>query len=158
METPPLVTSGPSASQPGYIGYPGTQVLYGGDRILDRLQSGGRLQAGLWLDECDRVGLEGEFFALGGDADHYRIWSPGDPIISRPFYDVTRPSSDPQNIEQVASPGVIAGSVSVDSRTELESFATDLRLFLNGCDNCCGGWRTTCCLATVTTGSRTVWP
>ena len=56
METPPLVTTGPSASQPGYIGYPGTQVLYGGDRILDRLQSGGRVQAGLWLDTCDRVG------------------------------------------------------------------------------------------------------
>ena len=141
METPPLVTTGPSADQPGYIGYAGTQILYGGGRILDGLQSGGRVQIGKWLDCCNTVGVEGEFLALGGTSDHFYEWSPGDPILSRPFYDVTRPANDPQNVEQVASPGVIAGSVSVDSRTQFEAAGANLRIFLNGCNNCCEGWR-----------------
>ena len=95
METPPLVTIGPSADQPGYIGYPGTVILAGGGRIMDDLQVGGRLQVGTWLNECGTVGLEGEYLALGGDTYHFREWSGGYPILSRPFYDVTRPTSDP---------------------------------------------------------------
>ena len=45
-------------------------------------------------------------------------------------------------MERVAAPGIIAGSVSVDSRTEFQEAGAGLRIFLNGCDNCCQGWRT----------------
>ena len=100
------------------------------------------MQFGRWLGCCDTVGLEGDFLALGGQSEHFYEWSPGDPILSRPFYDVTRPTNDPQNVEGVAAPGHGAGSVSVDSRTEFEAAGADLRIFLNGCDNCCQGWRT----------------
>ena len=61
METPPLVTTGPSTSQPGYIGSPGTVILAGGGTILDDMQVGGRLRVGRWLNDCGTVGVEGEF-------------------------------------------------------------------------------------------------
>jgi hypothetical protein len=144
METPPLVTTSPQGTpqiNAGVLGAPGTQILYGGDRILEGLQTGGRVQAGKWLNPCGTVGIEGEFFALGGDSEHFREWSPGDPILARPFFDVN-PTVNSQSAELVAFPGLIAGSVSVDSRTELEGAGVDLRLFFSGCDNCCEGYRT----------------
>ena len=88
METPPLVTTGPSTAQPGYLGSPGTVILAGGGTILDDMQVGGRLRVGRWLNDCGTVGVEGEFLALGGDSYNFRDWSGGTPILSRPFFDV----------------------------------------------------------------------
>jgi hypothetical protein len=136
METPPLVTSGPSASNPGILGYPGTVVLAGGGRIMDDLRVGGRLQIGAWLNECGTVGVEGEYLALGSDSYQFHEWSAGYPILSRPFYDVTRPANDPQSYELVALPGVIAGSVDVTARTWFEGAGVDMRFFLGGCEGC----------------------
>ena len=90
MNTPPLVTSGPSPQQPGYYGAPGTQVLFGDSLINGEGRSGGRLQCGIWLNPCHMFGIEGEYLALGDEVVHFRDWSSGDPILSRPFYDVTR--------------------------------------------------------------------
>ncbi len=87
METPPLVTTGPSASQPGYLGSPGTVILCGAGTVLDDMQVGGRLRVGRWLNDCDTVGVEGEFMALSGDSYNFNAWSGGTPILSRPFFE-----------------------------------------------------------------------
>ncbi len=139
MATPPLVTSVQTASpnsgtQTGYLGGQGTVVLFGGDRILDGIQAGGRLQLGAWLNPCGTVAIEGEYMALSGAAVHFSDWSPGDPILARPFYDVT---TNLQSAEQVAYPGEIAGSVSVNARTSFADAGADLRIFLAGCKRCC---------------------
>ncbi len=101
MHVPPLVTTGPDATNPGYIGTPGTTVLFGGDSINDKSESGGRIQAGLWLNSCLTFGLEGEYFALDEQNTNYSLWSDGNPIISRPFFDT---SINEENVELVAFP------------------------------------------------------
>ncbi len=112
---PALATSGPSAAQPGVLGQPGTVVLFGDDYINDKSVSGGRIQAGMWLNPCATFGFEGEFFALADETTNYYLWSTGsgvdgNPIISRPYYDVN-PASTGQQVEFVAIPRGNANSV-----------------------------------------------
>ncbi len=100
---PPLVTTGPNANNPGYVGEPGTVVLFGDETINTDSRSGGRIQAGMWLNACATIGFEGEFFALADETTDYQVWSDGNPIISRPFFDVGR-ASPIENVELVAFP------------------------------------------------------
>ena len=87
-----------------------------------------------WLNPCGTVAIEGEYLALGGAAVHFSDWSSGDPILGRPFYNVV---ANQQYAEEVAYPGDIAGSVSVDARTSFAAAGADLRIFLAGCERCC---------------------
>jgi hypothetical protein len=157
MNTPPLVTTGPSVTQPGYYGKAGTQVLFGDTTINDEGRSGGRIQAGVWLNPCHMFGIEGDYLGLDDGTAHFREWSSGDPIISRPFYDVTRPANDPQNIEKVAFPrlntGSVDGSVSVDATTSFQSAGGRFRFYIDS-QQCC--WSDPCCPErTVRSGWRT---
>ena len=84
MHIPPLVTSGPTADQPGFLNENTTQILFGNDTINDQLRAGGRLVVGTWLDCCHCVGVEGDYLALDPESTHYRIlvptavrWFPG---------------------------------------------------------------------------------
>ncbi len=156
MNTPPLVTSGPSPQQPGYIGSAGTQVLFGDSAINGQGSSGGRIQFGLWLNSCHMFGIEGEYVGLGDETTHFYDWSSGDPILSRPFFDVA-PTENQQNVEKIAfprgNPGSIDGSVAVDALTRFQSAGVRLRFYLDS-DQCCWsnpwcpcqvvqyGWRT----------------
>lgn len=132
MRIPPLVTTGPSTTQPGYLGSPGTEILYGGSRVDGYGRSGGRLTAGFWLDCAQTIGLEGDFFALGNGTSYYSATSNGNPILSRPFFDV-RPTLLNQNVEQVASPGTISGTVTGNTYTRFSSAGA--RFLFN---ICCG--------------------
>ena len=64
MYVPPLVTTGPDADNPGILGEPGTEILYGDETINGGVRSGGRISFGRWLDSCQTWGLGGEYFAL----------------------------------------------------------------------------------------------
>jgi hypothetical protein len=115
---PALVTSGPNAANPGYVGTPGTTVLFGDQDLNNKSESGGRIQAGLWLNPCLTFGFEGEYFGLGDENTNYSIWSDGNPIVSRPFFD-TRINQE--NVELVAFPrgntNSLDGSISVNAMT-----------------------------------------
>ena len=130
----------------GYYGATGTQVLFGDSLVNGSGRSGGRLIAGMWLNSCQTIGIEGEYLALGDEVTHFRDWSSGDPILSRPFFDVTRPTNDPQNVEKVAfprgNPGSLDGSVSVDALTRFQSAGARLRFYLDS-EDCC--WSNPCC-------------
>jgi len=119
---PALVTTGPSVSQPGIIGEAGTVVLFGDGYINNKSESGGRIQAGLWLNRCETVGLEGEYFALGDQNTDYYIWSDGNPIISRPFYD-DNPAHNHEAAENVAIPrgnaNSVDGAINIGATTRL---------------------------------------
>ncbi|MGA2035840.1 MAG: BBP7 family outer membrane beta-barrel protein [Thermoguttaceae bacterium] len=159
--TPPLVSSGPSfdntangtvtptnvtphPGNPGYLFASGTEILYGGARIDDRDRSGGRLEIGRWLDCCDTIGVQGDYLALQNVAGHFTDWSSGDPIVSRPFFDV---ANNKEEVENVASPRdpnnpqSLDGSITIDSLTEFQSAGVDFRFLLDRCECCSNGWR-----------------
>lgn len=136
MQIPPLVTTGPSVDQPGYLNSPGTQILFGNGSVNTSGRSGLRLTVGVWLNAAQTVGIEGDYLWLANASTHYSASSNGTPILSRPFYDLSPTQADPsmivgQNVENVAAPGIIAGSVSVDAQTVFQTGG--LRALLNLC-------------------------
>ena len=84
-------------------------MLFGDEDINNKSESGGRIQAGMWLNPCATIGFEGEFFALGDENTNYLHWSDGNPIISRPFYDIN-PVHTGENVQLVAFPRGTANS------------------------------------------------
>ena len=79
---------------------------------------------------------QGDYLWLANASTHYSASSNGSPILSRPFYDLSPTQADPsmivgQNVENVAAPGIIAGSVSVDAQTVFQTGG--LRALLNLC-------------------------
>jgi Putative beta barrel porin-7 (BBP7) len=89
--TPALITGAPAGNpvtEAGRLGSPGTQTLFGGNRLNNDFRSGFRITAGTWLN-CDQTfGIEGNFFYLGQSRESARIGGNGTPIVSRPFFNV----------------------------------------------------------------------
>jgi hypothetical protein len=102
------------------VGEAGTVVLFGDQYINDKTQSGGRIEAGMWLNACATLGFEGEYFDMNDESTQYQVWSDGNPIISRPFYDVGR-TTPVENVELVAFPRGSAqsldGSINISAVT-----------------------------------------
>ncbi len=152
MEIPPLVTAGST----GALGDADTRILYGDERILDDARSGFRVGLGSWLD-CGRCyGLEGDYWMLGEATDHFQAASDaqGNPSLFRPFFNVNPRDEDGEfdppareDAEIVASPELLAGSVLVDSWSQLQGAGIRVRRQLcceSSCDVCwdgCGGDR-----------------
>ena len=132
MHVPALVTTGPSTAQPGFLDDSTTIILFGNSIVNSKGRSGGRISGGTWLDSCQTIGIEGDYFALASVSTNYFASSTGDPILSRPFFD-TNPAKAEQNVEQVASPGSIEGSVSVSAPTQFMGAGLGMRFNL-----CCG--------------------
>ena len=150
MSVPPLVTTSPADTEPedaGVLGLEGTEVLLGDERLFDELRWGTRLRVGAWTGCRRDYGVEGEYFALGDETGRFRRRSDGLPILARPFYNVL-PNETGQDSELIAYPDVIAGTVTADTSTELESLGLRVRINWQrigsfcgngcGCTNCCG--------------------
>jgi hypothetical protein len=107
---PPFVTASPPGtprSQAGVLGAPGTQVLFGGDRVNDDYRSGVRITLGGWLDECQSIGFEVRGLVLDRQANGFAAGSAdGSLVVSRPFFDAL---AGRQRAELVSFPGVLAG-------------------------------------------------
>jgi hypothetical protein len=136
--TPALVTTGPSSSF-GIIGNAGTQVLFGGPIDYGAF-SGGRFTLGYWFDNCQTIGIEGNFLFLGQKSVNFSAASnsTGTPLLSRPFIDATTRN---QLAEPVSFPGEVAGSINVQAKSQL--YGSELYLRWNPCcccfTGCCGG-------------------
>lgn len=136
MDLPPLVTTSPTGTAraaAGVLGQAGTGVLYGNDSILSDARSGFRLRFGWWLANFPGWGIEGEYVGLGSETESFFQQSTGDPIIARPFFNALTGAEDS---ELVAFPGVVSGSIAVDSSTEFEGGAVRLRKQLFGTESC----------------------
>ncbi len=148
---PPLVTTAPNGTPrntAGAIGAPGTSILSGGsNNYNDNLRSGFRLRAGTWLDDCQRFGIEGDFFFLGQSRDRFNASSDGSRILTRPFFNSLQNRQDSQLVsfngqpvfpdtQLVAFPGVLAGSVGVDSRSNF--IGGGVNTLCNLCCDPCG--------------------
>ena len=149
---PPLVTAGPataSRATAGVLGQPGTQTLYGGNgrNYNDDWRSGFRLRAGVWLDQCQRFGLEGDFFFIGKSRDNFTAAGDGSQVITRPFFNVLQNRQDTELVsfrgtpafpdtQLVSFPGVLAGSVSV--RNTSDFIGGGFNFLCNVCCDPCG--------------------
>ena len=115
----PLVTTGSAQdASPGALGQPATAVLYG-DRPIDfGMFSGIRAEAGVFLDNCDQFSLEGSGFYMFTNNNRFELNSDanGNPVIARP---VVNAITGQQISYLDAIPGLIAGGVSVDVKSEL---------------------------------------
>lgn len=128
MHAPPLVTTSPAGTpqaQAGVLGQPGTTILYGGDEILNGSRDGLRLSLGTWLTDYQDIGIEGDLMFFGDDSSGFsRTGVNGVPILARPFFNmvpvdgagaVLPPAED---AELVSFPGVVDGTVSVNTNSE----------------------------------------
>jgi hypothetical protein len=139
--TPVLVTTGPAdaAPLPGAIGTPGTVVLFGGGRDDDNPNSGFRITAGMWLDDCQTHGIEASYFQLFPRSNDFNGNGDRFPVLARPFTDVTTGEPLP-NVEFPAAPGLASGSISIDQDTQL--LGAELNYLCNLCCTCdCLGYR-----------------
>jgi len=141
---PPLVTQSPAGTirdNAGVIGTPGTRILYGNNNGNEEWRSGFRISAGMWLDECQRFGIGGDFFFLQPSNESFGIGSPGDLILSRPFVNAANNANAAQLVsfrndaQLVAFPGVLSGSVNVTNRSNVLGGGVN---FINNlcCDPC----------------------
>ena len=150
MYIPALVTTGPNAQNPGILGEPGTEILFGDQTINNEIRSGGRISFGNWLDCSQTWGVGGEYFALEDERTNFFAESDanGVPTISRPFFTVFgfnadgTPKPAGENAELVALDDVIAGSVEVETSTAFQGAGGYLRYNIC-CKNMC--WPACCC-------------
>jgi hypothetical protein len=126
---PPLITTSPNGTprdQAGVLGAPGTQTLFGGNRVNDNFRNGLMIRAGMWLDDCQRFGIEANFFFLGDSGTGTNVGSNGSQILARPFTDALTQNPSSQLVsfgkpdsQLVSYPGVLAGSVGVRATSSL---------------------------------------
>lgn len=136
MSVPPLITTSPAGTPQaasGVLGQPGTGLLFpSSGKTNDDWRSGFRLRAGTWLDQCQRFGIEGDFFFLGKSNDQFTAGGPP-ALVSRPFVNVLTGLNDS---ELVSYPGVLAGTV--DARTSSDFIGGGFNFIQNLCCDPCG--------------------
>ncbi len=112
----------------GTLGAPGTFTAIGGQNFNDDWRSGLRVYGGIWLDAGQRLGAEMDWFFLG--EDRLREVAGGNDsngFVYRPFTNNVRRNADGtftqvpafQDTELVQYPNVLAGTVAVDSTSNL---------------------------------------
>jgi hypothetical protein len=108
-----------TASQPGtpfnfagIIPNPSTEVLFPTDRVNNEFRGGFRLTGGIWLDDTQTTGLEGDFFFISNSKKGLTVASDfgGNQIIARPF--INAQTGAPAAIV-AAFPGVSRGVLDV---------------------------------------------
>lgn len=80
---PPLVVSGPRFNPPDTLELGGERFL-GGEML-----PGMRTNFGLWLDDCQSIGIGGRVFGLFSDPVSYNYTSDGSRTLGVPFFDVS---------------------------------------------------------------------
>lgn len=134
---PPLVTTAPNGNprtNAGNLGDRGTNILFGGQRANNDWRSGFRITTGMWLDECQKLGIESDFFMLGQSRDQGSFNSnTGRTIVSRPFFNALTGRQDTQLVK---FPNVLYGTVAVDSKSDF--WGTSGNLIYNICCDPCG--------------------
>src|SRR6056297_967951 len=136
MRTPPLVTTAPAGtpqSEAAILGFPATQTLFGGDEINDDGTGGLRLRGGFWISRQGTFAIEGEAFGLDEQSDGFARSGGGGDILGRPFFDTT---NDRETAQLVAFPGLVEGTLNIQSASKLRSYLINGRASL--CPTCGG--------------------
>lgn len=120
MNLPALVTTSPVGTAAANIGVLGgnTQTLFGGNTINDDMRSGGRIGVSLWTDPTMRTAWEASYFGLEQKGDDYSATSNSIRNLARPVFDT---GTNREAAQLVAQSGVLAGSINVQTDTQLQA-------------------------------------
>jgi hypothetical protein len=160
-QLPPLVTTSPpgtSQSDIGVLGEPGTEVLFGDQRVVDGQRTGGRIFGGWWLGCQQQIGIQGYYYRFETESEQFnadsRFVNPGspDPFLARPFFNVELGIQDSlvlafPNFIFGGVPINLSGTVDVNYTSDIQSGGLDVRRMLwvdLGCNyrlSCIGGYR-----------------
>jgi hypothetical protein len=114
---PPLLTKGESTVPlPGALGAFGTEVVYG-DRVDFRDRDGGRFTLGVPLGAEGTFAVEAGYLFLVARAVGPSFTSDGNPVLTRPFFDVIANREDSY---LVSYPGLLSGAVAIRSSSFLQ--------------------------------------
>lgn len=96
---PPLVTTSDTTpltpqGNAGVLGLNTTTILFGNQMGGNKLQGGGRVTAGLWLDPGHNVAVGGRFFGTGGDGTRFNQNATDNPILAIPFFNASLNQED----------------------------------------------------------------
>ena len=130
MDAPPLVTGSPAGTpgpEAGVLGFPDTNVLYGGGEVNERIANGFRLNGGFWLTRQRVFAIEGEYFRFADQEQSFSAAGDGSPIVARPFFDVT---TGAENAQLISFPDLVAGRVDVSASSQLDSALINGRVAL----------------------------
>jgi hypothetical protein len=140
-QVPALITTGVpgAAALPGVLGQSGTTVLFGASDVDNRMRAGGRFSGGVWLNNCQTIGIEGSYFFIGSRSARFDGGSSGavgSVMIARPFFDVI---SGIQNAQLVAFPGIASGEIHLSSPSRLQGAELNMLCvpFCTPCSNAC---------------------
>ena len=125
--TPPLVTTSPagtSRADAGVLGRAGTTVLFGQTDLFDTDRNGARVNFGLWLDQYNSIGVEGEVLGLEDQTQGFSAASNGTTILAQPFFNA---AAGVQDANLVAFPAVIAGSINIEATSTFSAAAARIR-------------------------------
>ncbi len=137
---PALVTTGPITDpvpgvlEPTVIGR-NTQVTFGNGSLDTQGRSGARFEFGRWFGACQPWAIEGGFFFLGQRTTAFNASGDGSatsPVIARPFFEANRQL---ETVEYVNFPGVLRGSIAIQSTSNFYGANIDWRrkLWCNPC-------------------------
>lgn len=110
MHTPALLASSPPGTpgrQAGQLDLPGAQIASGFETVNTDTRVGYKLRMGGWLDDANRIGLEGNFFATSALGTSFGIGSGGSPILGRPIQNAV---TNAQSSIPIAAPDVASGA------------------------------------------------
>jgi hypothetical protein len=132
--------AGTSLPAIGRLDLPTTTTLVGNEPLNDDWRGGWHVNAGLWLDDCQRWAVQGDFFDLGGDDNDNAVGASPDRAVARPFFNA---QSGGQDAELVSVPGELGGTVTVSSDDDFRGAGLALRNMLWDCCQCdpCGATR-----------------
>jgi hypothetical protein len=124
---PPLVTTSPAGTAFGAAGVlPAASTLFGGGKVGNERQSGGRLDLGIWLDDCQTTGIGFRFFGIEGDRSGFNASSPGTPILATPYLTLAGINSS----VVAAHPGNFSGKINVTTDNDVLSAETYGRILM----------------------------
>ncbi|MEX0824864.1 MAG: BBP7 family outer membrane beta-barrel protein [Pirellulaceae bacterium] len=129
MNLPPLVSRDIAAD---------SEVLFGGDQVLEDSLHGGRLQVGVWLDACHEWAVQGEYFSTGTTSTGFSLTSNGNPSVGRPYRDVDGMVERSFLIGSQDGNGNVLdnGNIGIDVRSQLQGAGVNILRKLCGSEGC----------------------
>ena len=129
MHIPRLVVEGDAVNNPdpnvGGLVLGNAVIVHGNEDLLDRDRNGFRLRLGMWLDDCGKWAVEGDYFGFDTISSTFSDGGDGvtPPFVGRPYIDAT---TGFDAVQDVSFPG-IEGFVTVVAQSDFESAGVRFR-------------------------------
>jgi Putative beta barrel porin-7 (BBP7) len=121
---PILLVAGPAGTVDTSDGnLNGTIPVVGGGSINNDWRSGFRINAGMWINECQNWGIDGSYFFLSKQSNAVTVASNGNPELGRPYFDPVGtpvpPLAGPGTYAEVVARAGVAGIFTAETSNSL---------------------------------------